>query len=53
MLRMYGTFKMIAFDLHDFTGEKEYLDLQRDLVLYTRSPVYKVPLFYTSLSTQK
>lgn len=53
MLRIYGILKMTACDLHDFTREKEYIDLQRDLVLYTWSPIYKVPLFYTSPSTQK
>lgn len=53
MLRIYGILKMIAFDLHDFTRENEYIDLQRDLVLHTWSPIYKVHLFHTSLSAQK
>lgn len=53
VLRIYGILKIIAFDLHDFTWEKECLGSQRDLALYTLSPIYKVPLDFTSLFSQK
>lgn len=44
---------IIAFDLHDFTRGREFTDFERDLVLSPLTPSYKMPLFFTSLSSQK
>lgn len=51
MLGIYGI--LFAFDLHNFTRGKEFVDLERDLVLYSVSPISVVPLFFTSFSSQK